>query len=187
MATLMLGVLKRTLSHKWLSWKLPIFLFRVGFITLMKIDSLINLMMSCPSLPIILKLSLLSWCLVSGLCTWRAPLGVPCISPQGHRCFSDVLLPTVYGCTLVTVNDTTCLFLRILVFWLDRHLFEGPVTFEMSEINSTLEGLVGAKFGPLDRRDVWAAVRGVLDKLTTYLEFALLILEPCTKLLLLLV
>ena len=51
--------------------------------------------------------------------------------PQGPRCFSDVLLPTVYGCTLVTVNDTTPLFLGVLVFGLDQHLFEGPVTFGM--------------------------------------------------------
>ena len=52
--------------------------------------------------------------------------------PQGPRCFSDVLLSTIYGYALVTVNDTTCLFLRVLVFGLDQHLFKGPVTFEMS-------------------------------------------------------
>ena len=57
-----------------------------------------------------------------------------------------------------------------------------------TEMNSTLGGLVGAreKLGPLDRRDVWTGVRGVLNKLTTHLELTLLILEPCTKLLFLL-
>ena len=84
MATLMLVVLKRTLCHKWLSWNLPMFLFRVGLFTLMKIDSLINLMMSCPSLPIMLKLSWLSWCPVSWLCAWMGEGSLRCflyISP----------------------------------------------------------------------------------------------------------
>ena len=51
------GVLNKTLSHIWLNWNLPVFLFRVGLFTLMKIDSFINLVKSYPSLPMILKLS----------------------------------------------------------------------------------------------------------------------------------
>ena len=51
--------------------------------------------------------------------------------PQGPRCLSDILIPTIYGYTLATVNDTTCLFLRVLVFGLDQYQFGGPVTFEM--------------------------------------------------------
>ena len=51
--------------------------------------------------------------------------------PQGPRCFSDILLPTVQSCTLVTINDTTFLLLGVLVFGLDQYLFEGPITLEM--------------------------------------------------------
>ena len=76
----MLRVLKRTLSHMWLCWNLPIFLFRVGLFTLMKIDSLINLVKSWPSLPVMLKLSWLSWCPVSWLCTWMVKGSLRCCS-----------------------------------------------------------------------------------------------------------
>ena len=85
LATLMLGVPNKTLSQIWLSWNLPIFLLRVGLFTLMKMDSLINLVMSCPSLPIILKLSWLSWCPVRLLCTWMGEGSLRCslyLSPR---------------------------------------------------------------------------------------------------------
>ena len=51
--------------------------------------------------------------------------------PQGPRCFSDILLPTVQGCTLVTVNNTTFLLLGLLVFGLDQYPLQGPITLEM--------------------------------------------------------
>ena len=47
------GVLSKTLSHMWGKFNLPIFLFNVGLLTLMKIDSLMFLAKPCPSLPII--------------------------------------------------------------------------------------------------------------------------------------
>ena len=114
----MLGVLKKTLSHKWLSWNFPIFLLRLGLFTLMKIDSLINLLMSCPSLPIILKLFLLNWYPVSWLCAWMGQGSLRCSVYLSLRVLDVSLMysPTVFGCTLVTVNDTTCVFLRVLVF-----------------------------------------------------------------------
>ena len=76
MATLIPGVLNRTLSHIWLNWNLPIFLFRVGLFTLMKMDSLINLVKSCPSLPMMLKLSWVVWCPASWMysCIGDGPL-----------------------------------------------------------------------------------------------------------------
>ena len=85
LATLILGVPNKTLSQIWLSWNLPIFLLRVGLFTLMKMDSLLNLVMSCPSLPIILKLSWLSWCPVIWLCTWMGEGSLKCslyLSPR---------------------------------------------------------------------------------------------------------
>ena len=50
------GVLSKTLSHMWGKLNLPMFLFNVGLLTLIKIDSLIFLAKPCPSLPIIWKL-----------------------------------------------------------------------------------------------------------------------------------
>ena len=51
--------------------------------------------------------------------------------PQGPGCFTDVLFPTVYGHTLVTVDNTTLLFLRVLILGFDKYLLEGPVAFKM--------------------------------------------------------
>ena len=45
------GVLNKTLSHMWGKLNLPIFLFNVGLLTLMSMDSLIFLAELCPSLP----------------------------------------------------------------------------------------------------------------------------------------
>ena len=47
------GVLSKSLSHMWCKLNLPIFLFNVGLLTLIKIDSLMFLAKSCPSLSII--------------------------------------------------------------------------------------------------------------------------------------
>ena len=43
------GVLSKTLSHMWGKLILPMFLFNVGLLTLMKMDSLIFLAMLEPS------------------------------------------------------------------------------------------------------------------------------------------
>ena len=51
------GLLRSTLSHTWCKLNLPIFLLRVGLLTLMYMDSLIVLAVSWSSLPIIWKLS----------------------------------------------------------------------------------------------------------------------------------
>ena len=42
------GVLSKTLSHMWGKLNLPIFLFNVGLLTLIKIDSLMFLAKPCP-------------------------------------------------------------------------------------------------------------------------------------------
>ena len=47
------GVLSETLFHMWGKLNLPIFLFNVELLTLIKIDSLIFLAKPCPSFPII--------------------------------------------------------------------------------------------------------------------------------------
>ena len=69
MATLIPGVLNRTLSHIWLNWNLPIFLFRVRLFILMKMDSSINPVKSGPSIPMMLKLSWVVWCPASWMCS----------------------------------------------------------------------------------------------------------------------
>ena len=43
-----LGVLSNTLSHMWSKLNLPKFLFNVGLLTLINMDSLIFLAMPCP-------------------------------------------------------------------------------------------------------------------------------------------
>ena len=50
---------------------------------------------------------------------------------QGPSCFSNILLSTVYGWTLVAVDNTTLLVFWVLIFGLDQYVLEGPVTFEM--------------------------------------------------------
>ena len=42
------GVLSKTLSHMWGKLNLPMFLFNVGLLTLIKIDSLMFLAKPCP-------------------------------------------------------------------------------------------------------------------------------------------
>ena len=78
MGTLIPGVLNRTPSHIWLNWNLPIFLFRVRLFTLMKIDSLINLVI------MMLNLSWVVWCPTSWMCS--------CIGDGPLRC-SQYLSP----------------------------------------------------------------------------------------------
>ena len=51
------GVLSKTLSHMLSKLNVPIFLFNVGLVTLINIDSLMFLVKPCLSLPIIWKLS----------------------------------------------------------------------------------------------------------------------------------
>ena len=43
------AVLSKTLSHMWGKLNLPMFLFNVGLLTLLKIDSLMFLAKPCPS------------------------------------------------------------------------------------------------------------------------------------------
>ena len=50
------GVLSKSPSHMWGKLNLPMFLFNVGLLTLMNMDSLIFLAKLCPSLPIFWKL-----------------------------------------------------------------------------------------------------------------------------------
>ena len=49
------GVLSKSLSHMWGKLNLQIFLFKMGLLTLINMDSLIFIAKPCPSLPIIWK------------------------------------------------------------------------------------------------------------------------------------
>ena len=64
------GVLSRDLSHIWGTLNLPMFLFNVGLLTLMNMDSLISLAKLCPSLPIIWNILWLVGWPVWLLCWW---------------------------------------------------------------------------------------------------------------------
>ena len=68
-------VLSKTLSQIWDRLNLPILLFKVELLTLMKMDSFIFLARLCPSLPIIWKLFwLMGWpvCMLWWLIAERA-------------------------------------------------------------------------------------------------------------------
>ena len=92
----------------------------------MQMDSLINLVSSWPSLPIMLKLSWISWCPVDQMCAWIGEGSL-----RGPGCLTDIFFPTVYSSTLVTVYYSTLLLLWVLVLGPCQHLFDGPVTFEV--------------------------------------------------------
>ena len=80
------GVLKRTLSHIWLRLYLPMFWFKVGLFTLMKMDSLMVLASLWSSLPMMLRLVSVVLCPVCFICAW---MGEGCL-----RCSFD-LSPSV--------------------------------------------------------------------------------------------
>ena len=63
---------------------------------------------------------------------------------QVPRCFSDILLPTVQICALVTINDNTLLLFGVLVIGLDQNLFENPVTLEMCLNSKFAAGVLDA-------------------------------------------
>ena len=79
------GVLRKTLSHMWSKLTLHMFLFNVGLLTLMNMDSLIFLAKLCPSLPIIWKLLWLVGWPVWLLCWWMGERSFRCslyLSPK---------------------------------------------------------------------------------------------------------
>ena len=78
------GMLSRSPSHIWGRLYLPIFLFTVGLLTLLYLDSLAVLAKSCPSLSTMLKFSMvIRWPVVFW---WR------CIGQGTLRCS---LYPTI--------------------------------------------------------------------------------------------
>ena len=93
-------VLSKTLSQIWDRLNLPILLFKVGLLTLMKMDSFMFLARLCPSLPIIWKLFLLVGCPVCMLWWWIAEGAFRCslyLSPKGPGGFPYVLFITALG------------------------------------------------------------------------------------------
>ena len=79
------GVLYRTLSHIWQRLYLPTFLFSVGLLTLMNIDSLIVLARSWSSLLMMLKLSGVVLCPFWVLCTWMGEGSCRCFLNLSHK------------------------------------------------------------------------------------------------------
>ena len=126
MFPLMLGLgLTRATSHIWGKLYLPMFLFRVGLLTLMFIDSLFVLTKPCPSLPTMLKLSkVVPW----WLCIGKGAFGVPFIflqmflkilqfTPchiQTHYICMGILCHFCIGWALCTFGDTS-MFLIVLL------------------------------------------------------------------------
>ena len=86
--------LSKTLSHMWGKLNLPIFLFNVGLLTLMNMNSLTFLAKLCPSLPIIWKLLFVGWP-VWLLCWWIGEGSFRCslhLSPKGPGGFPYVFI-----------------------------------------------------------------------------------------------
>ena len=126
-------MLKRTLSHMWLRLYLPMFWFKVGLFTLMKMDSLMVLACLWFSLPVMLKLVCNVWsCLLYVCMDGRGVFEVLLASfTKGPCCFPHVLLITGYMVALETVDNPTLLFFRVLVLWLHEDLFYCCVAFEL--------------------------------------------------------
>ena len=72
------GLLRSTLSHIWCKLNLAMFLFSVGLLTLMHMDSLIVLAMLWSSLPII--------CMLSCVVMWPVVILWWCIGEGSFRC-----------------------------------------------------------------------------------------------------
>ena len=111
------------------------FWFKVGFFTLMKIDSF--MVLACPqsSLPMMLKLfSVMVWP-VCCKCPWIGEGCLRCSSsslPEGPCCFPYVHFITIQVLTLVTVYDATFVVLGVLVFGLHKYLFDSGVALEVN-------------------------------------------------------
>ena len=112
-------LLTRTSSHMWARWYLPIFLFRDGLLTLIYIDSLINLERFCSSLPTILKLlSVVEWPVML-LWSYIGEGAFRCsfnLSPKCSSCLPYVLLITFQPVTSISVNYNTFCGDMIFVF-----------------------------------------------------------------------
>ena len=122
------GVFRRTLSHIWLRLNLPMFLLKVGLLTLVYIDSFINLVRPWSSLPMMLKLSEVALCPVQRLCTWLLEMFL-------------VPFPRVLEVSLCILhhNPLQCIgnckwhtfpVFGVLVLWSDKQLFDCSTPFE---------------------------------------------------------
>ena len=103
------GVLSKTQSHMWGKLNLPMFLFNVGLLILIKIDSLIFLAKLCSSLPIIWKLLwLLGWPYDYCADTWVRVLQVFLVSfTKGPGGFPYILIITGQVTTLEPIYGPT--------------------------------------------------------------------------------
>ena len=109
-------LLTRTSSHMWGRWYLPMFLFRDGPLTLIYIDSLINLERFCSSLPTILKLF--------SVVVWPVMLLWSCIGEGAFRCSLN-LSPNVLAVSLcIPHHIPTC-----HIYICKLHHFFGDVIF----------------------------------------------------------
>ena len=128
-------MLIKTLSHKWGKLNLPTLLFKVGFLTLINMDSLIYLDRWCPSLPIILKLLWLMGWLVWLLWWWIGEGSFKCCFvsfTKGPGGFPYVLIITAQVPTLIPIDGITLVDHRVFVLGGDQEVLDGAATFEVS-------------------------------------------------------
>ena len=128
------GVLSKTLSHMWGKLNLPLFLFRVGLLTLINMNSLIFLAKQCPSLPIIWKFFwvvgwpalLLWWCIgeVSFSCSLNLLPKVLEVSPMYSSLqvrsphWNQYMAPLLLEMGFLSLGETS-------------RFFDGAITFEV--------------------------------------------------------
>ena len=104
-------MLNRTSSHICDRWYLPVFLLRDGLLTLMCSTSFIALLRFWSSLPLCWKgRCLLMFFESLSKCSWE---------------FSNIFLITIHPITLVSVNDSTLLLDRVLIFWSHQEVLDG--------------------------------------------------------------
>ena len=124
----------RTPSHMWGRWYLPMFLFRVGSLTLMNRASLFALVRFWSSLPTIVKLLMLmlwpvvlQWSNIGEGAFWCSLKPFCKISSR----FSIVFFLTPMFTALVSVYDSTFVCDKIFVLGSHEEAFDGLSSFKV--------------------------------------------------------
>ena len=128
-------MLTRTLSQMWKRLYLPVFLFRMGLLTLIYMDFLIVLTMLCSSLSTMLKLALVVWCL---LVVWWPFIGEGTFKcslylslPKYSNRFSNIFLVTFNPVISIPVYNTNGALYGIYIFLVIPDVLDSSVASEV--------------------------------------------------------
>ena len=118
----------------WGRWYLPMFLFRDGLLTLIYRASLMALMRFCSSLPTMLKFSKETWWPVVVKWSKIGGGGLEMFFEPLSKCswwFTYIFIITLHPVAFKSVDDSTCVFYRILICWSHQEAFDCSTSFEV--------------------------------------------------------